>query len=365
MADCSETVVFRRDDAGSAGPVSFSEDDSALVKAYDNAVRSFRVQTSGEDSGDGKQGDPAAGSLLQADTPHKQASVSKGWAVGSRCRAVWSEDGLEYPGVIISMDGEQCRVQFEGYGNEEDVDLSALLAAIPEQPWRQRRWSLGSHCRAVWSEDGLVYPGVVVWMKGERCRVRFDVYNNEEDMELSALLPPEDTEDETDTQDQEETPGDGSSGSSSSDWRRKDGHAKRPKSPEKSRHGHSAGKHHGEEAGRKPHRRGESAPFPPFPFMPPGMPPMGMPPMGMPDLPMFPPPPPPAFTWAAGKAGAMGGDEPEDEMASLSSMLLSWYLCGYHTGYYMGVQQATMGPDMDAKKKKRVNGLECALKMEE
>ncbi|XP_076135435.1 uncharacterized protein LOC143118219 isoform X3 [Alosa pseudoharengus] len=303
MADCSETVVFRRDDAGSAGPVSFSEDDSALVKAYDNAVRSFRVQTYGEDSSDGKQGDSAAGSPLQADTPHKQASASK--------------------------------------------------------------WSLGSHCRAVWSEDGLVYPGVVVWMKGERCRVRFDVYNNEEDMELSALLPPEDTEDETDTQDQEETPGDGSSGSSSSDWRRKDGHAKRPKSPEKSRHGHSSGKQHGEEAGKKPQRRGESAPFPPFPFMPPGMPPMGMPPMGMPDLPMFPPPPPPAFTWAAGKAGAMGGDEPEDEMASLSSMLLSWYLCGYHTGYYMGVQQATMGPDMDAKKKKRVNGMECALKMEE
>lgn len=44
---------------------------------------------------------------------------------------------------------------------------------------------------------------------------------------------------------------------------------------------------------------------------------------------MFPPPPPPAFTCG------MGGDEAEDEVASLSSMLLSWYLCGYHTGYYM------------------------------
>ncbi|XP_062411859.1 survival motor neuron protein 1-like isoform X2 [Sardina pilchardus] len=364
MADCSDTVVFRRDDAGRGGPVSFAEDDSALVKAYDNAVRSFRVQTSGEDQGedrsDGKQADAAASAPLQANTTHKLASVSKAWVLGSRCRAVWSEDGLEYPGVIVSVDGERCRVQFEGYGNEEDVDLSALLPAIPEQPWRGRRWSLGSHCRAVWSEDGLVYPGVVVWMKGERCRVRFDVYNNEEDMELSALLPPEDTEDETDTQDQEETPGDGSSGSSSSDWRRKDGHAKRPKSPEKSRHGHSSGKQHSEEAGKKPPRRGEAAPPPPFPFMPPP----GMPPMGLPDLSMFPPPPPPSFTWPAGKAGALGGDSPEDEMASLSSMLLSWYLCGYHTGYYMGAQQASAGP-LDTKKKKRVNGMESALKMEE
>lgn len=62
--------------------------------------------------------------------------------VGSQCRAVWSEDGLVYPAVIISLEGERCRVQFEGYGNEEDVELSSLLSAIPEQPWRERRVSL-------------------------------------------------------------------------------------------------------------------------------------------------------------------------------------------------------------------------------
>lgn len=47
-----------------------------------------------------------------------------------------------------------------------------------------------------------MYPGVVVWVKGEQCRVRFDVYENEEELELCALLPPEEsqTEDEADNQ---------------------------------------------------------------------------------------------------------------------------------------------------------------------
>lgn len=53
-----------------------------------------------------------------------------------------------YPAVVLSLDGERCRVQFEGYGNEEDVDLSALLPAIPEQPWRERRvsWRMTTFC---------------------------------------------------------------------------------------------------------------------------------------------------------------------------------------------------------------------------
>lgn len=51
-------------------------------------------------------------------------------------------------------------------------------------------WEPGSRCRAVYSEDGLVYPAVVLWVKGQRCRVRFDNYNNEEDQDLSGLLKP-------------------------------------------------------------------------------------------------------------------------------------------------------------------------------
>lgn len=43
----------------------------------------------------------------------------------------------------------------------------------------------------MYSEDGLVYPAVVLWVKGQRCRVRFDSYNNEEELDVDGLLHPD------------------------------------------------------------------------------------------------------------------------------------------------------------------------------
>ncbi|XP_053709565.1 survival motor neuron protein-like isoform X4 [Synchiropus splendidus] len=54
-----------------------------------------------------------------------------------------------------------------------------------------REWKAGSPCRAVFSEDGLVYPAVVMWVEGQRCRVRYDVYNNEEEVDIGSLLQPD------------------------------------------------------------------------------------------------------------------------------------------------------------------------------
>ena len=51
-----------------------------------------------------------------------------------------------------------------------------------------QNWRAGSQCRAMYSEDGLVYPAVVLWVKGQRCRVRFNDYNNEEEQDISSLL---------------------------------------------------------------------------------------------------------------------------------------------------------------------------------
>ncbi|XP_069483625.1 survival motor neuron protein-like isoform X2 [Ambystoma mexicanum] len=45
--------------------------------------------------------------------------------------------------------------------------------------------------------------------------------------------------------------------------------------------------------------------------------------------PMIPPPPP------------MGPDSSEDDEA-LGSMLIAWYMSGYHTGYYLGLKQSRM-----------------------
>lgn len=52
-------------------------------------------------------------------------------------------------------------------------------------------WRPGSRCRAVFSEDGLVYPAVVLWVKGQHCRVRYDDYNNEEEHNVDHLLSPD------------------------------------------------------------------------------------------------------------------------------------------------------------------------------
>lgn len=143
------------------------------------------------------------------------------WTVGALCRVVWAEDGREYLAEVVSVDGKCCRVRFCGYGNEQDVELSALrrpdTAASTLQGcqvththhqhntlfeptggshmmWNlsvSQDWRRGSRCRAVFSEDGLVYPAVVLWVKGQHCRVRYDDYNNEEEHNVGDLLSPD------------------------------------------------------------------------------------------------------------------------------------------------------------------------------
>ena len=54
-----------------------------------------------------------------------------------------------------------------------------------------QEWRPGSRCRAVYSEDGLVYPAVVLWVKDHRCCVRYDDYNNEEEHDIGSLLNPD------------------------------------------------------------------------------------------------------------------------------------------------------------------------------
>lgn len=118
--------------------------------------------------------------------PAAEPSESK-WAVGDQCQTVWSKDGKVYGATIVSPDGDQCRVKFDCHQNEEDMPLSALKdpEVIPKTP---REWKPGSRCRAVYSVDGLVYPAVVLWVRGQHCKVRFDDYNNEEEVHVSSLL---------------------------------------------------------------------------------------------------------------------------------------------------------------------------------
>ncbi|KAM8888349.1 uncharacterized protein ACB058_002490 isoform 9-T9 [Synchiropus picturatus] len=139
-----------------------------------------------------------------------------------------------------------------------------------------REWKAGSPCRAVFSEDGLVYPAVVMWVEGQRCRVRYDVYNNEEEVDMGSLLQP----DELPGSNRAVKPASQGPIFRSTDWRRK-----------RREENQSGG---GERA----------SPVEPLTFTP-----------------------PPPF----------GGEDPGSD--AVSSMMMMWYMCGFHTGTFMAQQR--------------------------
>ncbi|XP_027143789.1 survival motor neuron protein isoform X2 [Larimichthys crocea] len=216
------------------------------------------------------------------------------WVVGSQCLAVWSEDAQVYPATVLSVDGERCRVCFHDYGNEEEVELSTLRQSdTATQRQNSQDWKPGSQCRAVYSEDGLVYPAVVLSVKGQRCRVRFDNYNIEEEQEVSNLLNPDEL------------------------------HGPSRISTAKVKQSLSQTNVDREEKKRDAEKPTNHS----FPFFPPFPPP---PQSSSADPVTFIPPPPPPPLWTFGRK--------ESGVDSASNMLLLWYTCGFHTGCYMAQQ---------------------------
>ncbi|XP_037837217.1 survival motor neuron protein isoform X5 [Kryptolebias marmoratus] len=161
-------------------------------------------------------------------------------------------------------------------------------------------WKPGSRCRAVYSEDGLVYPAEVLWVKGQRCRVRYDDYNNEEELDVSGLLSPNELH--------------GPSRTAAATKMKE-----RPGSQNKME----------EEANEKGGNQQKDEPtnnsVPPFPPFPP--PPRQMGSAGPSSF--FLPPPPPSWAFCGGHADG----SPDD--GSVSNMLMLWYLCGFLTGSFM------------------------------
>ena len=123
------------------------------------------------------------------------------WEIGMFCRGIYQADGLEYEGVIktieSSQDGQYANVQFVGYGNEETIWLQDLLESKGEAA-RQKQtkealgedavteakiesnettdvpqpqnvsqkpevvsWKIGMFCRAIFTQDGLEYEGKI------------------------------------------------------------------------------------------------------------------------------------------------------------------------------------------------------------
>jgi survival motor neuron protein len=300
--------VFNRDKLGYDSDFL---DDSALIKAFDNAVNPIKARF----------GDVKAATLAPSGSSITQTSQMKK-------KKKKQNKSKEKPKVQDTSD---------------------------RQSNSQKPWHTGSRCRAVFSEDGLPYDAVIIAMDANAgtCTVRYDHYNNEEEQLLVNILPPS-------GRDAAQQP----SSAATTDLDSADGIES-----EQSCHGAHDGfrrphRHHHQQQQRQQrgHRpRSGHMPFingcgwvpPPFMapplFQMPGMPPHVPPPCASkfssfhgchhsasslpPGVPLIPPPPPPPMT---------DDDMPTCEKEALYSMLISWYLSGYHTGYYQGLKHGEM-----------------------
>uniref|UniRef100_A0A670XLL8 Survival of motor neuron protein-like n=1 Tax=Pseudonaja textilis TaxID=8673 RepID=A0A670XLL8_PSETE len=173
----------------------------------------------------------------------------------------------------------------------------------------QKQWRVNDACSAVWSEDGNVYQATIAsvnWKKGT-CVVVYTGYGNREEQKLSDLLPPMDTEGTNEEKSAAENENETQYSTDESDFSFRSPQSKH--NPTKSAQWNS------------------HFPLPSSPSA-----------QGSERL--IPPPP------------LLSSDSPDDDEA-LGSMLIAWYMSGYHTGYYLGLKQgrveATLGRDTHLK----------------
>lgn len=187
------------------------------------------------------------------------------------------------------------------------------------------QWRIGAPCCAVYSGDGVIYEATIDALFHDRgtCLVKYVGYGNEEEVPLKILQPSQGQaarkiQEAAAAQDMQEQllhnglEMDCSDGDSTKRSVFKPKFGTVPKSPQRS-------KMDWESQTVQPPRPGY---FPPH-FRPLRMPSMGVPPM------VVPPPPPPHLT----------ANFPEEDTEALSAMLMSWYMSGFHTGYYQGLKQ--------------------------
>uniref|UniRef100_M3ZH40 Survival of motor neuron 1, telomeric n=1 Tax=Xiphophorus maculatus TaxID=8083 RepID=M3ZH40_XIPMA len=136
MANGCEEVLFAR----GTGQSDDSDiwDDTALIKAYDKAVASFKTALKGEDeshaSKKNQPGKKRKNNKKNQSRKRTNAPPDKEWQVGDSCSAYWSEDGQLYAATISSIDQQRgtCVVVYTGYGNKEEQNLDDLLLEISE-----------------------------------------------------------------------------------------------------------------------------------------------------------------------------------------------------------------------------------------
>lgn len=140
----------------------------------------------------------------------------KMWIVGDLCKALWSEDGVIYEGVVETIDESDGRkyaiVRFYGYGNCDSAWLEDLMesdgfearstqflesgAAVEEEqpPSKEAsvpvEWKVNDRCSIIYSKDGKTYEGTIrKFTEGGQAKIHLIGMGKEDVKELNDLKP--------------------------------------------------------------------------------------------------------------------------------------------------------------------------------
>ncbi|KAK2706888.1 survival motor neuron protein 1-like [Artemia franciscana] len=185
---------------------------------------------------------------------------------------------------------------------------------------RDKKWRVNDHCTALYSEDGLLYEAEISYIDevAGTCIVKFVGYENEEEVSLKSLMRSGGTRArDRQLKDSEEekralaVAEDDESDSSSMQTEP----TERPSTPTAS----SRAERSRQQEPAFMEANGNSASFQEYYHQVSGQVP---PPL----------PPPLALLNTEGLAG--------DEADAMSAMVMSWYMAGYHTGYYVSLRRS-------------------------
>ncbi|XP_036833832.1 survival motor neuron protein isoform X2 [Oncorhynchus mykiss] len=171
MDEYYESIIFRCEGVEDNVSLAVATDDSALVKAYEDALRTFRSCNDEKESKEKLGNNPPK--LTDSKLPKSHVLSKEPVEPKANSKRAEKESGEKLA------------------DNPQTLSESYVPTKGPVDPKTNSKvCRQGYRCRAVYSEDGLVYPAVLVWLRGERCRVKFEGYGNEEELELSSLLSP-------------------------------------------------------------------------------------------------------------------------------------------------------------------------------
>ncbi|XP_048733380.2 survival motor neuron protein 1-like [Ostrea edulis] len=133
------TLLFQRGQQGSDSENDLW-DDTALIKAYDNAISLVKAHIKKENGLTDEEKPGTTDKKRKSGKRKKRHRKKKQWRPGDQCRATFSEDGLVYDAEILSVDQQTgtCVVRYRGYGNEEEQILDNLKPAPGRRPRQQR-----------------------------------------------------------------------------------------------------------------------------------------------------------------------------------------------------------------------------------